>query len=137
MRYDKLLTVAKMFPQKEVGKCAYCGGGLSGRQRRWCGRECERSAVNTMLIRKGDVKTLRQELLRRDHGICAGCGSPQDRIGGEWHADHITAVVNGGGLCGLEGYQTLCLPCHKAKTISDVRQARSRDRFTPTNTEDK
>jgi 5-methylcytosine-specific restriction endonuclease McrA len=33
-----------------------------------------------------------------------------------WHMDHIVEVVNGGGTCGLENYQTLCLPCHKQKT---------------------
>lgn len=33
-----------------------------------------------------------------------------------WDADHILEVVNGGGECGLENYQTLCQVCHKAKT---------------------
>lgn len=33
-----------------------------------------------------------------------------------WEADHILEVVNGGGECGIENYQTLCQPCHKAKT---------------------
>jgi 5-methylcytosine-specific restriction endonuclease McrA len=33
-----------------------------------------------------------------------------------WEADHVQAVVEGGGLVGLEGFQTLCLRCHRAKT---------------------
>lgn len=33
-----------------------------------------------------------------------------------WQADHILPVVEGGGECGLEGYRTLCLPCHKRVT---------------------
>ena len=33
-----------------------------------------------------------------------------------WQMDHIIEVVNGGGTCGLENLQTLCLPCHKKKT---------------------
>lgn len=33
-----------------------------------------------------------------------------------WDADHILEVVNGGGQCGLSNYQSLCHPCHKAKT---------------------
>lgn len=33
-----------------------------------------------------------------------------------WDADHIHEVVRGGGQCGLENYQTLCHPCHKAKS---------------------
>lgn len=33
-----------------------------------------------------------------------------------WDADHIIPVVEGGGLCGLENYRTLCHPCHKRVT---------------------
>jgi 5-methylcytosine-specific restriction endonuclease McrA len=33
-----------------------------------------------------------------------------------WDADHIKPVVEDGGGCGLENYQTLCVWCHKEKT---------------------
>lgn len=33
-----------------------------------------------------------------------------------WDADHIIPVVEGGGMCGLENYRTLCHPCHKQIT---------------------
>lgn len=33
-----------------------------------------------------------------------------------WEADHITPVVEGGGLCGLTGYRLLCVPCHKTES---------------------
>lgn len=33
-----------------------------------------------------------------------------------WEADHILPVAEGGGGCGLENYQTLCLWCHKEKS---------------------
>jgi 5-methylcytosine-specific restriction protein A len=33
-----------------------------------------------------------------------------------WDADHKLEVVKGGGECGLDGMQTLCLWCHRAKT---------------------
>jgi len=33
-----------------------------------------------------------------------------------WEADHIIPVCEGGGCCGLENYQTLCLRCHKKET---------------------
>jgi len=48
-----------------------------------------------------------------------------------WDADHILEVVNGGGLCGIENYQTLCVPCHKAKTAKlakDRSEARRREK---------
>jgi len=35
-----------------------------------------------------------------------------------WEADHVVAVVEGGGLCGLENLRTLCRPCHKAETFA-------------------
>jgi len=34
-----------------------------------------------------------------------------------WEADHIIPVVEGGGECGLDGYRTLCLHCHKNATM--------------------
>jgi 5-methylcytosine-specific restriction endonuclease McrA len=33
-----------------------------------------------------------------------------------WQADHILPVAEGGGVCGLENYRTLCLRCHKLDT---------------------
>ena len=35
-----------------------------------------------------------------------------------WDADHIQAVVDGGGECGLDNLQTLCLWCHRVKTAA-------------------
>jgi len=33
-----------------------------------------------------------------------------------WQADHIVPVSEGGGVCGLDNYRTLCLKCHKKVT---------------------
>jgi 5-methylcytosine-specific restriction protein A len=38
---------------------------------------------------------------------------------GAWHADHIVPVERGGGLCGLDGMQTLCAPCHRRKSAKE------------------
>jgi 5-methylcytosine-specific restriction protein A len=35
-----------------------------------------------------------------------------------WDAHHVVAVVEGGGLCGLDNYATLCIFCHRAETIA-------------------
>lgn len=44
-----------------------------------------------------------------------------------WDADHIIPVVEGGGLCGLDNYRTLCHPCHKICTAQlAARRAASR-----------
>jgi 5-methylcytosine-specific restriction endonuclease McrA len=36
-----------------------------------------------------------------------------------WEADHRIPVVSGGSGCGLDGFVTLCRPCHIAKTNID------------------
>ena len=36
--------------------------------------------------------------------------------GGLWDADHIVAVKDGGGDCGLDNIRTLCIQCHKTNT---------------------
>lgn len=41
-----------------------------------------------------------------------------------WQADHIKAVAEGGGSCGLDNLRTLCTPCHKTET--DKLRARLR-----------
>lgn len=33
-----------------------------------------------------------------------------------WEADHIVPVAEGGGGCDLDGYRTLCVPCHRAES---------------------
>ena len=33
-----------------------------------------------------------------------------------WEAHHIVAVVEGGGMCGLDNYQTVCRWCHQRET---------------------
>jgi HNH endonuclease len=44
-----------------------------------------------------------------------------------WQADHIVAVAEGGGGCGLDNLQTLCTPCHHEET----KILRARLRFAP------
>jgi hypothetical protein len=39
----------------------------------------------------------------------------------------VTPVVEGGGNCGLEGYRTLCLRCHRAVT-AELAARRARER---------
>jgi HNH endonuclease len=36
--------------------------------------------------------------------------------GNFWQADHIKAVSEGGGGCGIENLRTLCVPCHTSET---------------------
>ena len=62
----------------------------------------------------------------RDQGQCALCPAVAPRRG-EWDADHIVPVVEGGGSCGLENLRTLCTPCHKQETAKlAARRAEAR-----------
>ena len=36
-----------------------------------------------------------------------------------WQADHKHAVADGGGESSLDNFQTLCTPCHTAKTTRE------------------
>lgn len=35
-----------------------------------------------------------------------------------WDMDHTVEVVKGGGQCDLSNLTTLCIPCHRAKTVA-------------------
>lgn len=48
-----------------------------------------------------------------------------------WEADHIIPVAHGGGSSGLDNLQTLCLPCHKAKTHNQLTQSWKRHYWKP------
>ena len=43
-------------------------------------------------------------------------GYSHNRRHGLWDADHIQSIKDGGGLCGMDNYRTLCIPCHKEET---------------------
>jgi len=118
-RYKTGLKVVDVFPLRTDGTCACgCGATLQGRQKRWSSSKCSQAAVQEFRIQKGDVKVIRKALLKRDKGVCAECREKT----GMWDADHIVAVVNGGGMCALDGYQTLCVECHKKKTKLDLQE---------------
>ncbi len=47
-----------------------------------------------------------------------------------WQADHIVPVELGGGLCGLNGYQTLCTGCHLRKNRTQAAARALRKKLT-------
>ena len=48
--------------------------------------------------------------------LCTEYGAKEPKEGDFWQADHIEAVAEGGGSCGLKNLRTLCVPCHKNET---------------------
>ncbi|MGD0781205.1 MAG: HNH endonuclease [Dehalococcoidales bacterium] len=126
--------------------CRWCGKRLKGRRTSWCCKEhadevfircwpvtakwavwerdggvCARCGLDTERLQER-ISRIRR---RFGHDIFsqvllkyAKRGFPFTLSRSWWEADHIIPVSEGGGNCGLEGYQTLCLPCHKKETAS-------------------
>lgn len=53
-------------------------------------------------------------VLRRDRYTCIACGSRR-RVR-ELEVDHIVEIARGGAALEYSNLQTLCRPCHRAKT---------------------
>ncbi len=124
--------------------------GESGRALcRWCQLEvpkgrftfCSAWCVHEWRLRS-NPGYLRDQVLLRDKGVCACCGTDTVRAywrlrrarGASraemlaswglkrmtrrslWDADHILPVAEGGGECDLRNLRTLCLRCHRQAT---------------------
>jgi 5-methylcytosine-specific restriction endonuclease McrA len=135
--------------------------GPNGRvQCRWCAIEipkgrrtfCSDWCVHEWRLRS-DPGYLRDQVLRRDKGICAICrtdtvhalhvlkrarGVRKLELLGRWglkrmtrrslwDADHILPVAEGGGECDLANIRTLCLICHR-KATAELRDRLRRNR---------
>jgi len=145
LRFQRFLS-SRDLPEAPKGYCKWCGSPLSGRARRWCSDECRREFE----VRNGAADYY---VFQRDKGVCAHCGMDCVWLKRElsrirrarglfwhtavkdwgfwprtnrrcWEADHIVPVCEGGGCCGLENYQSLCLKCHKEET-KDLARRRS------------
>lgn len=145
-RYHGKYLPAHLLPKNEEGLtcCRWCGKGVKPPRRTMCSPECVHELqlrTNGRYLRdcvynrdKGVCKicnidtkktakmalqlntkereeylkkfniSLKRKIWKRKHG------------GGLWDADHIIAVKDGGGQCGLENIRTLCIKCHKNVT---------------------
>lgn len=139
MGTDRHNRIPQPFDPKAANRpCCYCGKTRPEGRRRWCSDAC----VDDFLVRKGNAARIRFLVHRRDKGVCALCGWDSAmlervlrRLGWQavkflhtkldigisqrrtmWDADHVVPVVEGGGGCGLDGYRTLCIWCHRAET---------------------
>jgi 5-methylcytosine-specific restriction enzyme A len=124
------------------GLCRWCSLEVPPRRYTFCSEFC----VHEWKLRS-QPGYLREQILKRDKGICAHCGIDTirellrlKRMRGErraalmnhwglkvrrrrslWDADHILPVTEGGGECDLENMRTLCLRCHRIAT-ADLRE---------------
>lgn len=152
-RYMGKCIPAKLLPKNEEGLtcCRWCGKGVKPPRRTMCSPECvhelqlrtngrylrdcvynrdkgicQMCKIDTKKIAKEalQLRTEEKEIFLKKHSI-----SLKRKIwkrkhgGGLWDADHIIAVKDGGGSCGLENIRTLCIKCHKVVT----KQSYSKD----------
>ncbi|KAJ2773667.1 hypothetical protein IWQ57_001193 [Coemansia nantahalensis] len=99
--------VRKQLLARDGGVCAECGvdaHDLFAAATR-CATMAERAALFKRLARVNPDwrKKVRRPLTSMDCGFTEGMF---------WEAAHVIDVKHGGGLCGLDGFHTLCVPCH-------------------------
>jgi hypothetical protein len=135
--------------RRDGGVCAECGldtdrverifrqlrGGYRGHSRMWMARSwrTQREQISGYGLNVAD--NVRRHWRARwkawqDRLIEAGWDH-ETRNGTKslWQADHIEAVIEGGGGCGLDNIQTLCVPCHKKDTAAlAAKRAEKRQR---------
>jgi 5-methylcytosine-specific restriction enzyme A len=132
------------------GICRWCRAEVPKGRRTFCSDSC----VHEWRLRT-NPSYLREQVLARDHGICAHCGldtvefyqrfqrmpAPKRkalrsrldmhaRRRSFWDADHILPVVEGGGECDLSNLQTLCLWCHQESTAQLRRRLNRNNKTT-------
>jgi len=139
IRFTRFLN-SRMLPNPPKGCCKWCGGEAT---RVWCSPECRQEGYIRMgyyqkyvferdraiCAKCGiDTKWLGakieeiQSLWKRYRPVSVSQYVTDFGPWGIeaykqfWEADHILPVCEGGGCCGLENYQTLCLKCHKEET---------------------
>lgn len=96
--------------RRDKGICAICGTDTKETKKAW--RELYRALESLHLL---DMPHRRYWDYRKcPCGLCGTLREHRDLTTTE--ADHIIPVVEGGGLCGLDGYRSLCVRCHKAET---------------------
>jgi hypothetical protein len=111
--------VLRLVHGRDQGVCALCGldteqlsrivSRLRERsERRWLRPGSYREPTDLDAAR---WERVRAELARRGFATVDRWHTPV-----LWEADHIVAIREGGGCCGLENYRTLCVPCHRTET---------------------
>jgi 5-methylcytosine-specific restriction enzyme A len=129
------------------GLCRWCSLEVPPRRYTFCSAYC----VHEWKLRS-QPGYLREQILKRDKGICAHCGIDalrehlrMKRARGDrradlmlhwglktrwrkslWDADHIVPVMEGGGECDLDNIRTLCLRCHRVVTLRLRERVRRR-----------
>jgi len=144
LRHQRYCT-SRDLPENEKGYCKWCGKKTPDKRLKYCSEECTCECYIRMghnirwHVYQRDYGVCAQcglhigqanEYLYKYHILTchnswswkpgvykkSDWGPWWDINRNWWEADHIIPVVNGGGCCGLDNYQTLCIRCHKEDT---------------------
>lgn len=116
----------------DPGQCRWCGesilkaDGSTNKRAKWH----PKCVMEYKLIHW--PKETRRAVYKRDKGVCAKCGHNCARKYSDvWHLDHIQPLIESQGnldFWKLPNLQTLCQPCHHAKTGSEATERAARRR---------
>lgn len=111
--------------ERDRGVCRSCGVDAHTRDTLIARKvRAEEKRVKGLLT----ASQLRQHLENHLLQVVTESGLETPKMMG-WQMDHIVAVEDGGGECGLENLQTLCTVCHKQKSRAQTA-LRARKRKT-------
>lgn len=79
-RYKSNLTLDDLYPERADKLCRRCEKPLTGKQTKWCSKDCSYTACEEMMFAKGSSTHIRKEVFARDNGICANCGIDCEKI---------------------------------------------------------
>lgn len=102
VRAGNTSTIRHELRKRDRGVCAECGLNTS---------EIDALRSRALALRWKEPET-REIVLAIVQRLDSLYGDPT------WEADHIVPVAEGGGGCGLDGYRTLCVACHRAETAA-------------------
>lgn len=118
-------TLAEKILERDHGQCSRCGLDCVDAKIRLGKTSIANITQYPELHKLLPIKYRDSDLRRLTFTQLADLTKFMDRR--MWEIDHITGVWEGGGLCGLENLQTLCVDCHRQKTANDkLRQTKQR-----------
>ncbi|MCI4362987.1 MAG: HNH endonuclease [Thermoplasmata archaeon] len=102
---------------RRAASCVECGQALRSRRTPYCSRGCRWRFHGRYFW-----DAARRVVLRRDHYTCQACGLRSRKSALD--VDHIREIAVGGAPLDYDNLQTLCRPCHRAKTSRFLRDRR-------------